>query len=247
MLAAGQGALEVASVKPNPNDVPEAIALQPTGIRITGFHLRTLIRITYGPGADIQTYDQIVGGPDWLATDRFDIVAKTDQRLVPGADGQRPELVPAVLQQVLEDRFRLKVHVEQRSRDVFALRFAREGRLGPQLRVSTVTCPTYIVGAPPQAQDPQRWCGFRNLAGVIAAQRVSIAQLGAVLAGYPDIGRPVVDRTGLTGNDDLRVEFPDTGPSLITALREQLGLALQSDRAAVPFIVVDHAEHPTPD
>src|SRR4051812_41966599 len=77
-----------ASVKQNPNDVPEGISLQPTGFRFTGFRLRTLITITYGTEAGLQTFDQLIGGPPWISTDRFDIVAKTDQRIVAGPDGR---------------------------------------------------------------------------------------------------------------------------------------------------------------
>jgi len=237
-----------ASVKQNPaQDAPERVALQPTGLRFTGFHLQTLIRTVYGPGSNIHTYDQIVGGPPWLATDRFDIVAKVDQRLEPGADGRRPNLIPTILKAILEDRFRVRVHMEQREMPAYTLHLARVGQLGPQLHVSTIECPTYVVGAPAQA-DPPRWCGFRNGADSIRAQHVTLGQVASALAGTPGIDRPVVDRTGLTGVYDFRLDVTtEDGPSIFTLLREQMGLTLQSGKAHIPVIVVDHADHPTPD
>src|SRR5262252_5080948 len=144
-----------ASVKPNPNDVPESISLQPTGFRFTGFRLRTLITITYGPETGIQTFDQLIGGPSWIATNRFDIVAKTDERNVAGPDGRRPELVPTILKVVLEQRFNLKLHTERREMPVYALRLARpDGRLGPQITPTRIACPAVVFGVPSQPPDP---------------------------------------------------------------------------------------------
>jgi len=221
--------------------------MQPTGFRFEGFHLQTLIRTVYGPGADIQTYDQILG-PAWLASDRFDIVAKIDRRLEPGPDGRRPELVPTVMKAILEDRFRGKVHREMRERPAYALRLARADRtLGSGLKISTIECPTIVIGAP-QPPDPVRWCGFRNGAGLIRAQHVTIGQIASVLAGMPLVGRAVVDRTGLTGNYDLQISVTtEEGASIFTVLREQTGLTLQAENASVPVLVVDQAQHPTPD
>jgi uncharacterized protein (TIGR03435 family) len=239
-----------ASVKQNmQSDAPERISMQPTGFRFTGFHLQTLIRVTYGPDADIQSYDQILGGPSWLASDRFDIVAKVYQRLEAGPDGRRPDVVPVVMKAILEDRFKVRVHREARELPAYTLRLARKDRtLGPGLKVSTITCPTFVPGAPPVPPDPVRWCGFRSGAGVIRAQHVPLAQIAAELTGIPLIGRPVVDRTGLTGNYDLLINIPaDESASIFTVLREQTGLMLQSEKASIPVLVVDRAEHPTPD
>jgi uncharacterized protein (TIGR03435 family) len=244
-----QARLFEASVKPNlSKDSPERVSMQPTGFRFTGFQLRTLIRTVYGPGSDIQTYDQIVGGPPWLAAERFDIVAKVDQRLEAGPEGQRPNLIPTVLKAILEDRFRVKVHIERREMPAYALRLVRSGQLGPELHASLIKCPTFVVGAPLIAEDPVRWCGFRNGAGEIRAQHVTMGQVAAALAGIPLIGRPIVDRTGLTGNYDFRIVVTgEEGASIFTVLREQTGLTLQNEKASIPVIVIDHVERPTPD
>src|SRR3954469_19670682 len=84
----GRIAFEVASVKQNLNDVPEGISLQPNGgVRFTGFRLRTLIAMTYA-SPTIARFDQFIGGPSWLATDRFDIVAKADGDISADARGR---------------------------------------------------------------------------------------------------------------------------------------------------------------
>ena len=247
LLLVAQASFE-ASVKPNPNDVPESISLQPTGIRMTGFRLRTLITIAYFPEAGIQTFDQLLGGPSWLATDRFDIVAKTDERLAAGPDGRRPELIPAVLKAILAERFHVQVHTERRDMAVYALRLARtDGRLGPQMKPSVIDCPAIVLGAPPPPEDPVRWCGLRNIGASMRGQHVAMGLLAGRLAGLPVVGRPVVDRTGLAGTYDLQLDVEADGASLFTVLREQLGLALQSEKASISVLVVDRADHPTPD
>jgi uncharacterized protein (TIGR03435 family) len=147
----------------------------------------------------------VFGGPPWLASDRFDIVAKVDQRLEAGPDGRRPNVIPTVLKAILEDRFQVKVHTEHHEMPAYALRLARSGQLGPQLHLSMIKCPTFVVGAAPAPEDPVRWSGFRNGAGAIRAQHVTMGQIGSALAGIPLIGRPVVDRTGLSGNYNLRI------------------------------------------
>ena len=83
------------------------------------------------------------------------------------------------------------------------------------------------------------------------ARYITMPEVATFFSGFAVVGRPVQDRTGLTGRYDLRVQFiegPDADSgSLFTALREQLGLTFQSERTALPVIVIDRAEHPTPD
>ena len=249
---------EVASVKPNPNDVPEGISLQPNGgVRFTAFHLRTLISIAYG-SQTIQRFDQFIGGPAWLAVDRFDIVAKAEGDISGDAQG-RPNRMLAMLRTLLEDRFHLRVHPETREMPAFALRLAhRDGTLGPQLHESSVECPRFVTGKPLPQVDQDRWCGIRAVGGVITGRGVPSSQIAGNLGGYPVVDRVVIDRTGLTGRYDFQIEYspnfsnepgatPNSGPSLFTALTEQLGLLLQPEKAVVPVIVIDHVEKPAPD
>jgi len=258
---------EVASVKPNTAvDVPEAIQLLPGGgLRMTGFRLLTLLRVAYA-STTIQRNDQLVGGPAWIASDRFDIVAKANGELTPDAEGRRPQRLIEMLKTLLEDRFAVRTHMETRKMPAFVLRVAaRDGRFGPKLKVSTVECARPVGGTRP---DPDRWCGFRstNGGGTVSARHVTMAEVAAYFAGYAVVGRPIVDETGLTDRYDFTVEFvnafienpnpnappianpnADGGPSLFTALTEQLGLTLRSENASVPVLVVDRVEHPTPD
>ena len=148
----------------------------------------------------------------------------------------------------------------------FVLRVAaRDGRFGPRLKVSTVECARPVAGTRP---DPDRWCGFRstNSGGTITARHVTMSEVAAYFAGYAVVGRPVADQTRLNDRYDFTLEFvnafienpnpnappianpnADSGPSLFTALTEQLGLTLHAESAMVPVLVIDRVEHPSPD
>ena len=247
-------AFEVVSVKVNLNDdVPEAISLAPDGsVRFTGFRLRTLIARAY-QAEGLQRFDQIIGGPAWIGVDRFDIVAKAGDQ--PGAQSG-PTRVPERLRTVLRDRFRLRVHTDTRNMPAFALVVARRDRRdrepGPQFRQSTVDCPT--AAAPASDAEPDRWCGIRLTGAVIIGRSVPAGQLAGYLSGLPAIDRHVTDRTGLTGRYDFRLEYSPAflepggaGPSLFTALTEQLGLTLQAETVPLPVLIIDSVERPTPD
>ena len=245
---------EVVSIKANASvGVSEAIAVEPNGVRFTAFPLRTLVTIAYR-SEGIQRFDQLVGAPPWIALDRFDIVAKagaSDTR-----DGMQSAL-PAMLRTLLRDRFRLRLHAETREMPAYALVIARRDRaLGPSLRESTIDC---SAGPAVTNADPDRWCGIRAVGGEIHGHGVSAAQLAGNLSGYPTVDRHVTDRTGLTGRYDFRLEYSPaflqapadagqgSGPSLFTALAEQLGLALRPETIRLPVLVIDNVERPTPD
>src|SRR5262249_4933052 len=111
--------------------------------------------------------------------------------------------------------------------------------------------PHYLPGVIPAPADSERWCGFRRGPGSVIARYVTMQEVATFFSGFAVVGRPVQDRTGLTGRYDLRAQFID-GPdgdsgSLFTALDEQLGLSFHGERANVPVIVIDHAERPTAD
>jgi uncharacterized protein (TIGR03435 family) len=228
------------------------VSLQPGGgLRLTGFRLHTLIRVVYASGTTL-TPEQVVGGPPWINAERFDIVAKAEGDLMFDVEGRRPARVIAMLKTLIEDRFAVRVHQESRRMPAFALRLSRrDGRLGPQLSESHAECPRYGPGAVPTTTDPERWCGFRRGSGSVVARYVTMPEVAAYFSGFAVVGRPVQDRTGLTGRYDLRVQFiegPDADSgSLFTAVGEQLGLTFHNERAAVPVVVIDRAERPTPD
>lgn len=248
-------AFDVVSVKQNVRDgVPEAIALEPNGsVRFTAFPVRTLITIAYR-AEGIQRFDQLVGGPAWIATDKFDINAKVANTADAATASNR---LPLMLRALLRERFELRVHTETRSVPAFALVLARpDGRLGPELRESVTDCSGGSNGSPAQNREVE--CGIRAVGGVITGRAVSASQLAGNLSGYSTVDRFVTDRTGLMGRYDFRLEYSpaflqgadvggNVGPSLFTALIEQLGLRLQPENITVPVLVIDQVSKPTAD
>jgi uncharacterized protein (TIGR03435 family) len=196
-------------------------------VAIINTTIRDLIRNVFGL-ADFQ----ISGGPDWLAHERYDVVATA------GADVPRQQLM-LMIRGLLGDTA------------VYALRLARaDQRPGPQLRPTAIDCTAASTAAARDAT--QRACGFDVSGGSLTATGMSIASLTQRLASIS--GRIVADQTGLPGLYDLQLRWaPDgvaaaggDGPSLFTALREQLGLKLDDAREPVQMMVIDHAERPTP-
>jgi uncharacterized protein (TIGR03435 family) len=240
---------EVASIKQNPDDtVAEAIAVQPDGsVRLTAFRVRTLITIAYR-SEGIQRFDQLIGGPSWIATDRFDIAGKAGEA---ARQNMGPNTLPAMLRSLLGDRFRLRTHNDTRNLPAFALVLSRpDGKPPPQLRESTIECPT----GPATDAQPDRWCGIRTVGGVMTGRAASTGLLAGNLSGKSEVDRFVADRTGLLGRYDFRLEYSpgfqeshDGRPSLFTALTEQLGLTLRPETASLPVLVIDNIERPTPD
>jgi uncharacterized protein (TIGR03435 family) len=260
-------AFEVATVKLH-RDAPRNFWIDPGGrFTITGFTLRDLIRVAYGADeSKLQTAAQFIGGPSWLAVDRFDIAAKAEGDVYPNQAGGIPRLL-GMLNRLITERFRLIVHTEMREMPVYLIVLAnKDGKLGPQLHPSIIDCPEPKPDQAAAPPDSVRWCGFRGVgSGSVLAQGVTLAQMATTFSGYGEVRRPVFDRTGLTGKFDLHIESApalpglnadassvpnpqaDSGPSVFTAMQEQLGLKLEATKATVEVLVIDHAERPTPD
>jgi uncharacterized protein (TIGR03435 family) len=245
-------AFEVASVKRNRSGNPAVtMQMQPGGrVTFTNVPLRQLILRAY----QLQTF-QVVGGPGWITSDRFDIVAKAEGNPTP------PE-VSMMIRSLLAERFGFVAHNEARELSIYALVLARnDKRLGPSLSASTADCDQTAAGggrggaAPPAPLRPgeRPTCGMRMLGGQMIAGGMPISQLATSLS--PSVQRIVLDRTGLTGNYDFDLTWtPDrpvdgpvdpNGPSIFTALQEQLGLKLESGRGPVDVLVIDRVEPPT--
>lgn len=264
---------EAASVKPADPSLPGSrMATQPGRVEVTGMPLRMLLRIAL----QVQEY-QIVGFPDWADSERYSIVAKLPQ-------GTPQHDIPAMMANLLRDRFKLATHKETREMPIYALVVAgRDGRLGPNLKATSPECEKEIdalradsAGRPagPGRSGPPDFsqgapCGFmRTTAGLSMGSGQSLQGLVPLLTNAA--GRPVVDKTGLTGRYDftLRWAFDPTqgtgplagqapggpavasdpdAPTLFTALQEQLGLKLDSQRAPMDVVVIDHVERPTSD
>jgi len=173
---------------------------------------------------------QLTGGPGWIGSDRFDVIGKPE----------KPEDMKSLhlmLQALLADRFHLTIHRETRQMQVYFLVVAKGGA---KLRESAPGS----VGA-----------GQSAGMGWFKASSNRIEDFAQTLAGM--VSRSVIDKTGLTGQYDFRLDYAsevaagsDAGnapekPSLFTALQEQLGLKLEPGRAPVEMVVVDRAEKPS--
>jgi uncharacterized protein (TIGR03435 family) len=257
--AANNPTFEVASVKPTKSGAPLPFVRSPGRFTMRA-PLRVLIQNAYQMLQD----GQLVGGPSWLNSDRFDIIATA-------SGNPPPDQIPVMLRALLADRFKLVIHRETRELPIYALGLARnDGQLGARMRPAAVDCPgthERPKGPPPAPTQPggRLSCGMRYGPGNIMAGGTSLAVLAERLA--PFVNRVVIDQTGLAGNFDLDLEWtPDQwrtaqspadaaqpppitpdGVSLFTALREQLGLKLEATRGPVDVIVIDSVERPTPD
>ena len=240
---------EVATVRPNKSgEAGTSLGPRPGG-RLTGINqtARNLIRNAF----NLQP-NQIIGGPDWMDSDRFDIVAKAADADVDAKGTLTAPQFMLRLQALLEDRFKMATHWETRELPVYALVTAARGKLGPRLKPHDGSCDRAQSGVPNSAPA---MCGTRTnitpSAGKVTAVGITMQTFVRNLAGAT--GRNVIDRTGLAGSYDFELEFtpdqsPDTtGPSLFTAVQEQLGLKLDSERAPVEVLVIDSLEKPTPD
>lgn len=265
VTGAASPAFEVASVKPNKSgDQRVMIQLPPTGrFTATNIPLRLLLRQAF----DVQGF-QIVGGPNWLDSDRFDIVAKTPDGMT------APEQMRPMLRALLADRFKLVAHNETREMPIYSLVLARtDAKLGPALSVAKVDCEARFNaarrgGPPPQFPAPGQpmECGFMMGGGTMNVGGMPMLELARSLS--PLVGRIVIDKTGLKGRYDFQMTFAPEGrgfgpgpgpggvepppvdpntPSLFTALQEQLGLKLESERGPVDVVVIDRIEQPTED
>jgi uncharacterized protein (TIGR03435 family) len=229
---------EVASVKPStPLERDITLATYPGGrIIVRNFTLKQLMKQAYG----VERF-QITGGPSWLDTDRYSIEAK------PPASSESSRFSPAspktppppeelrMLQSLLVARFQLKFHRETKDASILALVVTGKG---PNLE-------------PPKNRDdrPLVMSGFDgDINGprlyYIAGQNATMPLLAQRLAQM--LKRPVRDETALAGNFDFKFNYEqdETDSGLVTAI-QKLGLKLESRKAPVEHLVVDHAEKPS--
>jgi uncharacterized protein (TIGR03435 family) len=206
------------------------------------------------------------GLPDWVTADRFDIQARAQG--TPTKDEMR-----LMMRSLLADRFKLMVHHDAREVAVLALLLSKPGKMGPGLRPhpDDSSCSTTLATDPGHsivAGGFPTTCGGPVLIPASGPGRISLGArnvtMGLIANGLPDwgdLGRPVLDRTGLSGTFDFTLEWMrethnsmtsgvDTpsdasGPTFLEALKEQLGLKLEAQKGPVDFIVVDHIEHPS--
>jgi len=232
---------EVASIKRNLSDAfGGGQGVRPGGIYSSPNRpLLRLIQFAY----DLREF-QIIGGPDWVREDRFDVTARTTPD-VPVDE------VRLMVQSLLEDRFKLRVRHEKREMPLFELRLARaDGRVGPNLHDCSNTRDMAGISSPEKPFMAPR--GGTVAAGACASLASIANSVGNRLQAL------VIDKTGLAGQYRYDIYFgPDLTPqdaavnpnlpSFVGALEEQLGLKLERTRGLVDVVVIDSASMPTPD
>ncbi|MBI3208323.1 MAG: TIGR03435 family protein [Candidatus Solibacter usitatus] len=240
--ALAQQAFEVASIKPNQaNDHRIMMSIQPGGFKASGITTKMLISQAFG----VKDF-QVTNTPGWVDSERFDINAKVE-----GATGDMTmDKLRPLMQALLLERFQLKYHKEPKELPVYALVM---GKNGHKMKA---------VEGGGKEQRGQMKMGR----GQLSASAVGIAMIAQNLSRM--LGRDVIDKTGLTGNFDFNLEWtpepgqgfgpgghppnPDAiapagpnGPSIFTAVQEQLGLRLESQKGMVDVIVIDNVSKPT--
>jgi uncharacterized protein (TIGR03435 family) len=229
-------AFEVASVRLNTSgEQARSFRMEPPGtLRATNVTVRHLMWNAYG----VQDF-QIVGGPGWIGSERYDVVARA---------GGKPsqEQLRAMLRAFLEERFKLRATPTTREMPIYALLVSPES--ASKLRPAESACAATTGG-------PAPGCGAIVGNGTLRARGLSMTRLAGELTGW--IGRRVADRTGLSGNFQIELEWApglsadapaaDTRPSIFTAVREQLGLRLEPAVGPVDVVVVESIERPVPD
>lgn len=246
---------EVASIKPASADAQgTSIQLMPGGgLRMTNAPIMAMITEAY----NVRPF-QVSGGPGWIRTDRFDLTARAERAApsdVPDdfakmTDAQRKtrrEQTSERLRGLLADRFQLVVHKESKEQPVYALVVAKNG---PKLK---------------ENQNPGPRQGMSMNRGRLEGRAAPMEMLATILSN--NLGRPVIDKTGLPAKYDFVLEYiPDvgsdpraqgfgdgantpapnpSGPTIFTAIQEQLGLRLESTKAPVETIVIDRVEKPS--
>jgi len=271
-------AFEVASVKPNKSDAP-AYSNFPLNagsmytangglFSATNFPLVTYIFFAYNIVGN-QAHFLVPQLPGWVMSERFDIQARA-------AGNPTKDQMRLMMRTLLADRFRLAVHAEVREVPVFAFVLAKPGKTGAQLQPHPpdAPCLTSVELASAASPVPDMFSqkisgGFpaicNGILGIPASvpgrsrlggRNVTIGFMADMLSQRVEVGRPIVDATGLTGTFDFLLEFtPESkgptlaadldGPSFEQAVRDQLGLKLQSRRSSMDIIVLDHVNHPS--
>ena len=258
-------AFEVASIKPSPSSVRGATTMMwpPGRFMATNVSVSDLVAFAYSAANRPPLLkEQIIGGPSWTETDRFEIQARRE------GESNR-ETTQVMVRSLLADRFQLKTHDETRESPVFNLTVLKDGL---KMKTSADQGAANRQAAPPAAAGQGQRRGAPNLAPARGAYGTMSTSEGTTLKGnavpisvlvdmlHGPAGRAVVDKTGLSGLFDFELKFTSVapapaqdpaagalGPSLFTAIQEQLGLKLESARGPGRFLVIDRVERPTED
>lgn len=233
-------AFDVSTIKPSNPEERLVITVKGRQFVTKASSLDDLIAFAYGVHAN-----QIIGGPSWLKTEKYDLTAQSDLESLSQVNGQQLKLM---VQKLLADRFGLAFHRAKKRLSVFTIVI---GKTGPKLVESSA--------------DPNSGprVGFHG-PGVMTAKNATLSDFAGFLQRYV-LDRPVVDQTNISGKYDFRLNWApnetqfegrglfsdaqkktDDAPDLFTAMQEQLGLKFKSARIPVDVLIVDRVEKPTP-
>jgi uncharacterized protein (TIGR03435 family) len=248
---------EVVSIKPSSGAPAAGAGIGGSSVRgnriiMPNGTLRGMLQLAYQhPDGPPLLTDQIVGGPNWIDSDRYEI-----QGLAAGNEGTRipPEQLALMFQSMLEERFRLKAHIEARELPVYYLLIGKDGS---KLKPSADQTPTLPPGQRPNGSVRG------SIGGVISAtsrtmRATAVPMSLLVNALIQQTGRLTIDKTNLQGLFDFNLQFSTAGlagtappiaedpqPSLFIAIQEQLGLRLESTKASVDVLVIESVQRPT--
>lgn len=257
---------EVASIKPDKaGEMKITFHFTPDGVTLEGITAQMMLTQAFNVEDD-----RIIGAPGWAKSDRFDVQAKVAPEDAPRLDQLQRDERFAMLQPLLEDRFNLKFHHESREMPVYVLVVAKGGSKMKPADADEGD----LKGGPNTATPGRKMPGMMMRPGALEARRAGMDILAHVLS--MQVGRTVIDKTGLAGNYDFSLHFtpenmpprigpgpgpgapdgagpaadgpppPDaSGPDIFTAVQEQLGLKLESEKGPVDVIVIDHIDKPS--
>ncbi len=249
-VAANVPAFDVISVKPN-NSAAHAMMLNytPDGLHAVNIPVQFLLHEAFGLNDD-----QIFGAPGWVQSIHYDVDAKVNGADVAALHNITHDQRRAMLLQVLTERFKLAYHREPRILPVYALVVAKGGSKLEEFKAGNDA-----------AGEPKHPGRMQMQNSALTAEGVPMAPLASLLSSR--LGRPVEDKTGLSGIYNFKLQWADerhegpprgpdavpstdappepSGPSIFTALEEQLGLKLESAKGPVQVLLIDHIELPT--
>jgi|SRR6185369_5625179 len=268
LFAAQAAKVDVATIKRNKDAEAfraAASASQPIGparmgimvggrLMARGISAMELVREGYGfvprPAADV------MGGPGWADTERYDVSIKADRSEFgpPGPFGLLPQDAAEVVRDFLADRFKLKAHTEKRERTLYELRVARsDGRLGAGLTPADGSCLSiYALPNPGLSRCEFVLGGGRG----VQLGNITMAELAVFFSAFPAVNAEIVDKTGLAGAYNVKMSAfigggisnaapDDPRPSMVAAVQEMLGLKLERIKGPSTVLIVDHVERPT--
>ena len=239
MAANADPSFEVATIKPSkPDEQGKAFIVRGDRFSTINTSLSDLIKLAY----DVQD-KQILNGPPWLETDKFDIAAQPD---IPGSPSTKQ--LKSMVQKLLADRFQIKFHKDNKELSAYVLTVSKSGSKMKKNEGDGTGLPSL---------------GFRGL-GVLTVTNATMEDFCGLMQ-QTVLDRPVVDQTGLAGRWDFLLKWtpdesqfaglgikvpppsdaPDAPPPLFTAIQEQIGLKLVAGKAPVMVLVLDHVEKPS--